>query len=195
MKFRTMSLFGALIGLAVLTLSLTLTAQTKDSKTQEPKTTTKSTVKLHPLDIKTGLWETTRTYTMAGVLPIPADRLARLNPEQRARLEERMKAHAAANTQTVTDQTCITKKDLEDGDYAQNKKECTQTILSSSSTQASGTLACEMEGIKFNGSLEVYAVDQEHFKGSAHSTATGNGNTRNVDIAFTSKWLGASCSQ
>src|SRR5882724_1490051 len=51
--------------------------------------------KFQPLDVKTGLWETTTTNTHSGEMPLPAELLDRLTPEQRARMEARMKANSA----------------------------------------------------------------------------------------------------
>ncbi|HTE88846.1 MAG TPA: hypothetical protein VK639_07845 [Terriglobales bacterium] len=50
--------------------------------------------KLQPLNVKTGLWETTTTRITSGEIPIPAEMLARLTPEQRAKMEARMKANS-----------------------------------------------------------------------------------------------------
>src|SRR5690242_9544509 len=48
--------------------------------------------KMQPLNVKPGLWETTVTYSMAGELPMSPEMLKKMTPEQRARLEEAMKA-------------------------------------------------------------------------------------------------------
>ena len=50
--------------------------------------------KLTPLNVKEGLWEITVTHSMTGMpnMPaIPPDALAKLPPEQRARMEAMMK--------------------------------------------------------------------------------------------------------
>ena len=180
-------------GLVVIALAGGLAAQSESYKVQQPSSAHEAATKLQPLNIKPGLWETTRTYTMVGEMPIPADMLAKLSPEQRARFEERMKAHSAANTKTVTDKKCLTKQDLEQADFGGSKGECTQTIISSTSNKATGTLSCDVEGVTVKGSIEIEALDQEHVKGLSHGTATGGGRARNVDTTFTSKWIGPSC--
>lgn len=157
-------------------------------------TTSASTgVKLHPLNVKTGLWETTTTWTIGGEMPIPASMLNKLTPEQRARLEERMKANSAANTHTDTDKKCLTKEDLEKADFGAGKENCKQTIVTSTSAKAEGNFSCEVEGAKMSGTVEIEAIDQEHVKGSAHGTATGGGRTMTSSETFTSKWLAPAC--
>jgi hypothetical protein len=44
--------------------------------------------KIQPLNVKLGLWETTHTTTTSGQMPIPPEMLAKLTPEQRAKMEE-----------------------------------------------------------------------------------------------------------
>lgn len=147
---------------------------------------------IQPLNIKPGLWETTITHNVTGAPPIPAEMLNRLTPEQRARMEERMRANSAAHTTSSTSRGCTTKEDLQK-DKLHLGKECTPTILASSSTMAKGKVSCESEGVKTTGSLEIEVLDQEHLKGSSHATVTTDGQVMNVDGTFTSKWVGPDC--
>jgi hypothetical protein len=150
---------------------------------------------LQPLNIKPGLWEQTLNSTVAGEMPIPAEMLNRLTPEQRARMEERMKANSAAHARTTTDKHCISKEDLQKNKFLNldRSKECTPTITASTSTSAKGKMSCESEGMKMTGALEILAPDSEHVNGSWHATTNGGGHTMNVDSTFTSTWLGSSC--
>jgi Protein of unknown function (DUF3617) len=182
-----------LVACLVMALQVTLESQSENHNIQKKMPAPKGAVVLQPLNIKLGLWETTRTITRAGQMPIPPGMLAKLSAEQRARIEERMKANSSANTHTDTDQSCITKDDLTDADFGASKENCTQTLTSSTPDKASGTLSCEIEGMKYHGDLEVEALDQEHVKGASHGTATGNGSTLKVETSFVSKWLKSSC--
>ena len=173
--------------LLVLATATNLFSQTQQSDSQaEPHG-----VKYQPLNVKPGLWERTLTLTRTGALPIPPEMLNRLTPEQRARMEERMKANSAGHTTTNTEKNCITKEDLEKPIKFDNR--CTWTITESTSTKAKGNVSCEAEGMKVNGNGEFAAPDPEHIKGSMHTTSRGGGNTMTVDATFTSKWLGATC--
>jgi len=164
-------------------------AQTRSS--QQPST--QSNLKIQPLNVRPGLWETTTTFKTSGAPPIPPEALARLTPEQRARVEERMRANSAGSTSTDTTKHCVIKEDLEKSDFGQGKGECTYTIQTSTSTEAKGKYSCNMEGMKVNGAVDITAPDSEHIKGSSQGSLSGNGRTMNVETTFTSKFLGASC--
>jgi uncharacterized protein DUF3617 len=153
-----------------------------------------SGAKLQPLNIKPGLWESTRTIKRTGETPIPAELLNRLTPEQRARMEERMKANSAGHETTETEKHCVTREDLEkDRLKIAETQECTTTVLNSTSTSLKGKLVCDTQGVHATGTLDLTAADPEHVSGSYHSTMDGNGRTMHVEGAWTSKWLGASC--
>jgi Protein of unknown function (DUF3617) len=188
MKFAKISPAVALT-VVMIFLAATLSAQTQDQKSKEPT----AAVKLQPLNVKPGLWETTLTYNRSGAAPITPEVLARLTPEQRARLEERMKASSGANTSTVTDKHCVTKQDVEKADFGQGKGDCTYIIQSSTSTLAKGKYSCDIEGMKVNGALEIHAPDPEHIKGTSQGSMSGGGHTMNLDSTFTSKFVAASC--
>ena len=183
----------AVLTIAISPAAVTASAQVLKGSTQQRAAASQTSVKLQPLNVKPGLWETTTTYTRSGEMPIPPGMLDRMAPEQRARLEERLKANSGTKTTTSTDKNCVTKDDIKDAEFGVDKRECTQTITASSSTIAKGNLSCEIEGAKMNGSIEVNAPDPEHVKGTAHITTTGGGHSMKVDSTFSSKWLGSSC--
>ncbi len=170
-------------------------AQTHSSAKQVRGTTDSGTAaKLQAMNVKPGLWESTRTIKRTGQLPIPAEMLNRLTPEQRARMEERMKANSAAHTSTTTEKHCLTKEELErDRLTFAEAKECSTTILNSTSTTVKAKLVCDQEGMHATGALELVAADPEHVTGSYHSTVNNDGHTMNVDGTWTAKWLGSSC--
>jgi hypothetical protein len=164
-------------------------AQTRDSQSSSSE----SKLKIQPLNVKPGLWETTTTHKTSGAPPVPPEALAKLTPEQRARFEERIRANSAGSTNTVTDKHCVTKQDLEKADFGQGKGECTYTIQTSTSTQAKGKYSCNVEGMMVNGAVDITAPDSEHIKGSSQGSLSGGSRTMNVETTFTSKFLGASC--
>jgi hypothetical protein len=148
--------------------------------------------KIQPLNVKPGLWETTTMVTRSGEMPIPAEFLARMTPEQRAKLEARMKANSAQNTQTHTYKTCETKEKLQKTPFA-DAKECSLTIVSSTSSKAELRMSCQAEGLKSSGDMLVEALSPESIRGSGHMTATGGGRDMNMNTTLSSKWLGSSC--
>ncbi len=150
---------------------------------------------IQPLNVKVGLWETTTTTTMSGAVPIPDELLSKLTPEQRARVEERMKASSGEKSTTNTYKSCITKEKLEKGSDWGNKddKECTQTVITSTSSKAEVHMACNISGGKGEGTIKMEALSPESVKGSGQMTINGGGHTMSSNSTFTSKWIGPAC--
>jgi hypothetical protein len=146
------------------------------------------------LNVKTGLWEVTSSVTTSGAMPISPGLLQKLTPDQRARMEERMKARSGQRTRSTTHQSCLTQEELEKGPtFNDESARCSETILSATSSKAEVKMVCEQDGIEGNGILHLEALDPENVKGSVHVVATGGGNTMNSDYTFTSKWISSSC--
>jgi uncharacterized protein DUF3617 len=177
------------ISLVLVALGITIAGQSH----KQNNTAKSAATRVQPLNVKTGLWETTMTYTRAGELPISQGMLDKLTPEQRARFEERMKA-SQGKTNTTTYKSCLTKEQLESPDFT-DKKQCTWKTLESSSTRTKGSAVCVYReiGAKLTGAGEIIAVDQEHVKGTIHMTGTGSGRRLDTDGKLTAKWLGSSC--
>jgi hypothetical protein len=151
--------------------------------------------KFQPLDVKPGLWEMTLSVTTSGQMPIPAEALAKLSPEQRAGIEERMKARASQGekTRTSTRKHCITKEDLSKDPFSDQDKSCTRTLVSSTRSKAEMRVNCTRKGVKSSGTIQIQALDSEHVKGSGHMVSSGGGNTMNASSSFSSKWISSSC--
>ena len=149
--------------------------------------------KIQPMNVRLGLWKATITTANSGQMPLPNELLSRLTPEQRARLQERMKSQSGADSRTTTYKTCLTKEERDKDDYGLDKQGCTQTIIMSTSSKLAGKATCVEDGIKYAGTLELEAISPEHVKGSMHMTATNGGDTVNVNQNYEGKWLGASC--
>src|SRR4030095_12433973 len=103
--------------------------------------------KIQPLNLKVGLWEVTHTTSMSGSPPIPAELLAKMTPEQRAKLDERMKARAADPPKTSVEKSCVTAEDLKkDTLFADDDKTCARTVTSSTANKLEMRVVCEEEG-------------------------------------------------
>jgi len=148
--------------------------------------------KFQPLNVKTGLWESTVTTTTTGQMPIPAEMLARLTPEQRAKFEARMNQNASPKTRTHTNRDCETKEKLAEQPF-NSEKECKQTILVSTGTKAEVKMVCEMSDVKASGTMRIDVLSPESVKGSGQMTSNGGGHSMTVNTSFSSKWLGPSC--
>ena len=150
--------------------------------------------KVQPLNVKVGLWEVTTTTTTSGQMPIPAELLARLTPEQRARMEERMKANSAEKTRTITHKQCMTKEKLaKESAFGQDDRRCTRTVVSSSESKVELKMQCGVEGMKGEGTGVVEALNSESVKSSVHIVAIGGGHTMNSNSSSTAKWIGPVC--
>jgi uncharacterized protein DUF3617 len=150
--------------------------------------------KVQPLNVKVGLWEVTMNMTSSGEMPVPAELLARLTPEQRARVDERMKARSAEKTKTTTHKNCLTKENLDQGTtFGEDKKSCTRTIIASTSSKAEVRLVCEDQGMKTDATFQIDALSAESVKGSVHMMMDGGGHTMNSNSSFTAKWIGPVC--
>jgi Protein of unknown function (DUF3617) len=150
--------------------------------------------KFQPLNVKTGLWESTTTSTTSGQMPIPADFLAKLSPEQRAKVEARMNANAnsAPRTRTFTSKACQTKEKLAEQPFS-SQQECKETVVNSNGNQVDMRVSCEFGDVKSTGTMKIEAISPESVKGSGQMTSNGGARTMTVNTEFSSKWLGSSC--
>jgi hypothetical protein len=150
--------------------------------------------RVQPLDIKTGLWEITTTNLMSGMPPIPPETLARMTPEQRARFEESMKATMSGKPKTTTRKDCVTREKLnKDYLFGEERKQCTRTVITASSSKTEMKMQCEEENMKMDGTVRMEALSSEQVKGTMKMMATGSGRTMNVDVDFNARYLGPVC--
>jgi len=145
--------------------------------------------KLQPLNVKLGLWETSVTVNSSGAPPIPPEALAKMSPEQRARMEERLKgAHSS------TQKSCLTKEKLEKGlAFEEKRQNCKRTIVSSSSTHMEMQFDCTTERMKISGTGKVDVENPESMKGTFHMTATSERGAMETTSNISGKWIGAAC--
>lgn len=148
--------------------------------------------KFQPLNVRTGLWQSTINTTTAGQMPFPSEMLAKLTPEQRAKFEARLKEHSAPKTRTVTNQDCETQEKLAEQPFG-SQKECKVTMVKSTSTAAEMKMSCQQGDMTTNGHMNIDVLSPENVKGSSQMTATGGGHTYTVNSTFTAKWLTSSC--
>ena len=188
---------SAFVGLLLVTSALAFAggptspvtpAQQRSDKSTAPARTVQG-ANYQPLNIKTGLWEVTYSRSANGEVPIPAEYMSHLTPEQRARYEAAMKQNS-----THTYKSCVKKEDV-DGSLlnSRDNRDCKVTILKSTSTELDGKMACNMEGMNGNGTMNMSVIDSEHTKGVTHMTMTGNGKTFNTDATLSSKWISSDC--
>jgi uncharacterized protein DUF3617 len=154
------------------------------------------------LNVKDGLWEITVTHSSSDLPHMPEDALAKLPPDQRARIEEIMKEKGmtmSGNTTVV--KSCVTKEKIEKGmAFATENKDnnCTHTLMKSSSSHFEVKYHCDQSGkdgkkTTIDGTTTVDVVDGDNTKGSSHAVTNSDGRAMTMDFTFTSKYLGSSC--
>src|SRR5580692_4017130 len=150
--------------------------------------------KYQPLDVKTGLWEVTTTVSTSGQMPIPPDLLAKLTPEQRAKFEQQMSGRSLQPAKPIVSKHCLTQEQLDKGDsFAENRKSCQHTVVSSTRSKAEVRLQCEEKDMKFDVKLQFEAIDSENVRGQTQSIATGGDHSMNANSTFTAKWISPNC--
>lgn len=188
---RKMIVFGAICLSATVLL-----AQTQEKQVDKAPPPIKTlTGKFTPLNVKTGLWQNTATITISGSLGLPEDVVAKLTPEQKARYEAAIQAHAGEHSSTHTNKGCLTQEDLTKDPFEQKDSEgihCHGTLLSSTSTDIVLQEACTGDA-SMTYTMKIHAVDQEHATGTGQGTGTMGGKTMNSSVKWDAKWLGATC--
>jgi len=153
------------------------------------------------LNVKEGLWEVTVTHAGSGMPGMPEDALAKMPPDQRARVEEMMKQRGItmSGNSTVV-KSCVTKEKIDKGMAfaAEHRDNCTHSVVNSSATHFEAKFHCEetsKDGTKstIDGTTTVDVVGADSTKGTTHAVTTSNGKNMTIDSTFTSKYLGPSC--
>lgn len=141
------------------------------------------------LAIKTGAWEVTLKTLMEGV-PIPKEAMANMDPAQRARTEEAMRARSG-KVNTNTHRSCTTQKDLDRGELMHSDEpNCKRKVI----TQNARHL--EMEEIcagsePSKSHFKFDATSSERYTGSI-DMMRGDGK---VHIDMSGRWIGATCTK
>lgn len=141
---------------------------------------------------KPGAWEMTFTSQTTGTM-IPPDVLNKMPPEQRAKIEQSMKARAAKPI-THTSKNCITKEDLNQNrmikdEHEDEEMQCMTKVISKSSTKLVLERACSAPH-PGTSQIAMEATTPESIMGNIDITRTGSGK---VHVEFKGRWLSASC--
>ena len=146
-----------------------------------------------PLNVKEGLWEMTVTHSMTGIPAVPnlpPEVLAKMPPEQRARVESMMKGGPSTDVR----KECITKEKLEKHSaFSNNRGDCTRTVVNSTGHKLELKLHCEEKQATTDGTLVVEALSSDGVKGTMHSVTNTDGHAMTMDFTFSSKYLGPAC--
>jgi Protein of unknown function (DUF3617) len=147
-----------------------------------------------PFNVKEGLWEVTVTHSMTGmptVPNIPPDTLAKMPPEQRARVEAMMKGTPSTDVR----KDCVTKEKLEKHSaFSNNRGDCKRTVVSSTGSKLELKIHCEEKQSSSDGTFLMEALASDNVKGTMHMVMnSNNGHAMNMDLTINSKYLGSDC--
>jgi hypothetical protein len=151
--------------------------------------------KVQSLNIKLGLWEVATTVAANTEIPIPAGLLEKLTPEQRARVEERIKAKSSDAPKVIRRKYCLTKKQLNRGPtFSPDWESCNRVILASTSNRLEVRFECasQPQEAKSAGTLQVEAIDPENVKGCVRR-AISRDRPADSSWIFTAKWTHPIC--
>lgn len=144
------------------------------------------------LNVKLGLWEGTTTTDMTGMPTIDLDKM-NLTPDQRARMEAAMKMNPLApGRPPIVRKYCLTQEKLNKPLFQGDDKNCTHTVVSSSSTVEEIKAECTGR-LTSSGDVRIEALSPENVKVTSKITSGQDGKAMNMSVTTIAKWLGASC--
>ena len=120
--------------------------------------------------------------------------MSALPPEQRARIEQALRAQLGGAPTTSTYRRCITAADLNKQPFQSPNDRCNWTTLTSTGTDVAVHGTCQQaNGGSGDVTVQIHAVNSQYATGSAQVAFTGNGGSINGSSTFTGKWISASC--
>jgi len=139
-------------------------------------------------DIKTGAWEVTTTTAIKGML-IPKETLEKMPPEQRAKVEQQMRARAA-KPNTLTKRSCVTKEKLDRSEILKSENpKCTRKVISHTARKLEIEETCPPpQATKSHYKLE--AKSAESYIGIIDITQSEGGK---VHVDMNGHWLSSVC--
>jgi len=142
------------------------------------------------LNMKTGTWEITMTTVTTG-MPIPPEALDRMLPEQRAKVEEAMRARAGKARSHVT-KSCVTQNDLDQNLLLKSAdaNRCKKKIISKSSRKIAFQQTCTPPRAS-TSNVKIEAKTPERIAASMDIVQEGASGKIHVDIR--GRWLSTGC--
>ena len=148
------------------------------------------------LNVRPGLWEMTTSGQTSGAPPIPAELLASLPPERRAKFEAAMAASMARAAAPHTFRQCVTQENLQRGfdvnDKVKGVDKCTQSVVSSTASVMEVREQCSGRE-KVSGTFHFEAASPEAMNGTIDLAMSDGVHTMNVKRVMHAKWLSADC--
>ncbi len=144
-------------------------------------------------NVRPGLWEVRQTTRVTGAPPIPAGALARMTPEQRARLQAAIQAEAGRGVARIV-KRCVTLEQLRHiPDFGQGKN-CKRTVLERSASEVALRIACKPNARETSsGAIHYQALNPETLSGTGDVTFSNGIHATTIHIRLSARWLGPDC--
>jgi hypothetical protein len=147
-------------------------------------------------NIKPGLWEVSINPQVSGEMPIPEDQLAKMTPEQRARLQAAMKSHMANGGKPRVYKECMTPEKIARGfdvNPHADDPSCTRNVVSSSANELTLHNECNKPDRKTVTDMHFEVKGGTQTSGKINVVMTSAGKSMTINSTIQGKWLGASC--
>jgi hypothetical protein len=147
-------------------------------------------------DIKPGLWEVTTNPHVSGQMPIPDDQLAKMTPEQRARLDAAIKASQARSGKPRVYKECMTPEKIARGfdmDKESEGSSCKRNVVSSSANELTLHDECAKPDGKTSTDVHFEIKSGTQMNGKINVVMSSGTKTMTVNSTVQGKWLGADC--
>lgn len=144
------------------------------------------------LALKPGLWEVITIDGDDG-LPVPASILEKLTPQQRARLQERMKARSPDEGIAIVVKQCLTSQQLRTGVPFLPYRSCSRTMLRSAGGSFTLGTQCRDRTLKLEGTVRIEVIDATTVRGDWRLHAEPEDVTRDWLHRFLAVWKAPDC--
>ncbi len=148
-------------------------------------------------NIKPGLWEVSIKPQISGQMPIPDEQLAKLTPEQRARMEAAMKTYMANSGKPRVYKECMTPEKIARGldlDRRGEDASCQRKVVSSSANELTMHDECNDSSRKTVSDVHFEMKGGTQMSGKINVVSTSaNGKSMTASSTVEGKWVATSC--
>jgi len=138
-----------------------------------------------------GLWEITTQGQMSGAPMIPADTLAQMSPEQRAKIE----AMLARTNHGQKFKECMTEERRQKGfdERREHAGKCKTTVVTNTSSEYESHSECSSDEGQMSTVAHFKIAGRHAASGTVDITRRAEGNTSTIHSSIDAKWLSSDC--
>lgn len=148
------------------------------------------------LNIKLGLWEIATQANISGAPPISDDMMAKMSPEQRARMQAAIQASMADVAKPKLAKHCVTPEKVAQGfslDRQRDNAACQKKIITNTASELQLSETCPEENGSTTIDEHIQLSGSDQVAGTVHYAKNNGGKSMTVDSTIKGQWLGASC--